>query len=133
MCNGPEPFEQLWKRTNQELVKFGRNPINGLGGNVDWKKLFTDACPSEEIVYGRTRGRTDAHTHGRTHNGQNVITKALSLRDMWAKKAWYQDVYHPLYAQYVSFHRPFMKTVAVIKLSVKYVRLLYEVREIRSW
>ena len=45
MCNGLKPFEQLWKRTTGIIsVKFGQNPISGLGGDAIWRNcLRTDA------------------------------------------------------------------------------------------
>ena len=40
-------------------VKFGQNPISGLGGDVIWRNLFTGAC-------------TDAHTDGWPHYGRQT-------------------------------------------------------------
>ena len=44
MCNRPEPCEKTLKEDQPRIipVKFGQNSISGLGGDVLFKKLFTD-------------------------------------------------------------------------------------------
>ena len=60
MSNGPEPFEQLWKRTNQ--------------GSFLWCLVKIQSVVYEEMSF--ENARTDARTAGRMHDEQNVITKA---------------------------------------------------------